>query len=187
MWPSHPSLCLRAQTPAASSDSQRDQIHPVQGKSAPGPQPWGRGAPIPCCSQAPAEPLPPHPEQTPLTWSRMRSCCPRSASACCGYLFFRWSMKASRLRSISDFWRPVRASRLWAAMTVCRRSEVCTSPTLEKRRVPLPRVRYSRGYSASSAEIMWVLVLSGSARGEQSRVRTRGGLGCYDWAGGVVS
>lgn len=78
-------------------------------------------------------------------------------------------MKASRLRSISDFWRPVRASRLWAAMTVCRRSEVCTNPTLEKRRVPLPKVRYSRGYSASSAEIMWVLVLSGSARGGESR------------------
>lgn len=111
-----------------------------------------------------------------LTWSRILSCCPRIAKACWGYLFFKWSMKASRFRSISDFWSPVRASRLWAAITVCRRSEVCTNPTLENRRVPLPRVRYSRGYSASSAEIMWALVLSGSTQDLGGRKKSREGV-----------
>ncbi len=84
-----------------------------------------------------------------------------------GYLFFRWSMKVSRLRSMSALCRLVRASRLWAAMTVCRCSEVWTSPTLEKRRALFPSVRYSRGYSRSSVEIMWPPPRSGSGLRER--------------------
>lgn len=84
-----------------------------------------------------------------------------------GYLFFRWSMKASRLRSSSALCRLLSASRLWAAITVCRCSDVCTRPTLEKRRAPFPRLRYSRGYSRSSVEIMWPPPRSGSKWGRQ--------------------
>lgn len=96
-------------------------------------------------------------------WCGCCSCC------CCWYLLFRWSMKASLLRSMSALWRLVRASRLWAAVTVCRCSEVCTRPTLEKRRAVFPSVRYSRGYSRSSVEIMWLPPRSGSESGGQHR------------------
>lgn len=86
---------------------------------------------------------------------------------CCGvYLFFRCSMKASRLRSMSALCRLLRASRLWAAMTVCRCSDVWTRPTLEKRR-PFPSVRYSRGYSRSSVDMMWPPPRSGSGGREE--------------------
>lgn len=96
-------------------------------------------------------------------WWGCCSCC------CCWYLLFRWSIKASLLRSMSALWRLVRASRLWAALTVWRCSEVCTRPTLEKRRAPFPSVRYSRGYSRSSVEIMWLPPRSGSeGQGEKS-------------------
>ena len=95
-------------------------------------------------------------------WWGCCSCC------CCWYLLFRWSIKASLLRSMSALWRLVRASRLWAALTVWRCSEVCTRPTLEKRRAPFPSVRYSRGYSRSSVEIMWLPPRSASeAQGEK--------------------
>lgn len=95
-------------------------------------------------------------------WCGCWSCC--CCCCCCWYLLFRWSMKASLLRSMSALCRLVRASRLCAALTVCRCSDVCTRPTLEKRRALFPSVRYSRGYSRSSLEIMWPPTRSGSKR-----------------------
>lgn len=101
-----------------------------------------------------------------LWWGLWCGCC-SCCCCCCWYLLFRWSMKASRFRSMSALCRLVRASRLWAAVTVCRCSDVCTRPTLEKRRALFPSVRYSRGYSKSSVEIMWLPPRSGSEVGGQ--------------------
>lgn len=110
-------------------------------------------------------------------WCGCCSCC-----CCCWYLLLRWSMKASLLRSMSALCRLVSASRLCAAVTVCRCSDVCTRPTLENLRA-FPNVRYSRGYSKSSVEIMWVPPRSGSDERRQEREKGRekrgeGGRGC---------
>lgn len=107
-----------------------------------------------------------------LWWGCCSCCC-----CCCWYLLFRWSMKASLLRSMSALWRLVRASRLWAAVTVWRCSDVCTKPTFEKRRPLFPRVRYSRGYSRSSLDIKWPPPRSESEgedkKGEGGKIKNR--------------
>lgn len=104
-----------------------------------------------------------------LWWGCCSCCC-----CCCWYLLFRWSMKASLLRSMSALWRLVRASRLWAAVTVWRCSDVCTKPTFEKRRPLFPSVRYSRGYSRSSLDIKWPPPRSGSGNEDRKGEKVGG-------------